>query len=200
MTAQLLSVLVVIYIAGLVGLRRARYTLFGYLWGAFGLAALGIMLAQLGEWNVALGRVEVSTLVRAFGWLGLEAAGRQGSSLVVPDPTGWSILNIGIECSTLVEAFVFIGLLMFYPRFAPVQRFQRLGVGLAAIYLINLVRMGVIIGMIMWLGKPWAALAHTVVARLVFFIGMIAIYWWLLTVPTLRIIRRDMEVTGRAVR
>jgi hypothetical protein len=51
--------------------------------------------------------------------------------------------------------------------------------------------------MIMGLGKDAAPLAHAVVARLVFFAGMIYVYWRLLTLPTLRIIRREMEVTGR---
>jgi exosortase family protein XrtG len=198
MTTQTLSLLAALYLAGLVLLRRARYTLIGYVWGAFGLAALGVIAAQLGGWNVLLGRVEVATLVRAGGWLGLAVGGLHGSSLIVPDPTGWSILNIGVECSTLIEAFVFVGLLLFYPRIPPVQRLLRLGIGLVAIYLINLVRLGVIVGMIMWLGKPAAPVAHAIVARLVFFVGMIAIYWWLLTLPTLRVIRRDMEVTGRA--
>jgi exosortase family protein XrtG len=199
MTTQTLSLLAVLYLAGLVALRRARYTLLGYLWAAFGFAALGILTSQVGQWNVALGRVEVATLVRAGGWLGLEAAGLQRSSLVVPDPTGWSILNIGLECSTLIEAFIFVGLLLFYPRFSGLQRLQRMGIGLASLYLLNLVRLAVIIGMIMLWGKPAAALAHAVVARLVFFVGMIAIYWWLLTRPTLGLIRREMEVTGRAV-
>ena len=197
MTPQILSLLTLAYLAGLVLLRRVRYSLTGYLWGAFGLTALGILAAQMGQWNVALGRVEVATLVRAGGWLGLEAAGLQGASLVVPDPTGWSVLSIGIECSTLVEAFIFIGLLLFYPRFSPGQRVLRLALGLAAIYLINLVRLAIIIGMIMGLGKDAAPLAHAVVARLVFFAGMIYVYWRLLTLPTLRIIRREMEVTGR---
>ncbi len=198
MTTQTLSLLAALYLAGLVLLRRARYTLIGYVWGAFGLAALGVIAAQVGQWNVMLGRLEVATLARAGGWLGLAVGGLHGSSLIVPDPTGWSILNIGVECSTLIEAFVFVGLLLFYPRIPPVQRLLRLGIGLVAIYLINLVRLGVIVGMIMWLGKPAAPVAHVIVARLVFFVGMIAIYWWLLTLPTLRVIRRDMEVTGRA--
>ena len=198
MTTQTLSLLAALYLAGLVLLRRARYTLIGYVWGAFGLAALGVIAAQVGQWNVMLGRLEVATLARAGGWLGLAVGGLHGSSLIVPDSTGWSILNIGVECSTLIEAFVFVGLLLFYPRIPPVQRLLRLGIGLVAIYLINLVRLGVIVGMIMWLGKPAAPVAHVIVARLVFFVGMIAIYWWLLTLPTLRVIRRDMEVTGRA--
>jgi exosortase family protein XrtG len=199
MTTQTLALLAVLYLAGLVTLRRVRYTLLGYLWGAFGFAALGILTSQMGQWNVALGRVEVATLVRAGSWLGLEAAGLQRSSLIIPDPTGWSILNIGLECSMLIEAFIFVGLLLFYPRFSGPRRLQRLGIGMVALFLLNLVRLGVIIGMIMLWGKPVAGLAHAVVARLVFFVGMIAIYWWLLTIPTLGIIRREMEVTGRAV-
>lgn len=199
MTAPVLSVLVGLYLVGLVVLRRARYTLVGYLWGAFGLAALGILIAQVGQWNVTLGQWEAASLVSAFGWLGLTVTGLQRSSVMIPDPTGWSILNIGIECSTLVEGFIFAGLLLFYPRFTAPQRAIRLGVGLVWTYLINLVRLLIIIGLIMWLGKPIAPLAHAIIGRLFFFAGMIFVYWRLLTLPTLQIVRREMEVTGRAV-
>ena len=70
--------------------------------------------------------------------------------------------------------------------------------GLAATYLINLARMFIIVAMIHWLGKSAAPLAHAVVGRLVFFAGIVIVYWQLLTLPTLRIVRRELEVTGRA--
>lgn len=180
-------------------LRKSRFGLIGYLWSAFGFAALGIMIAQIGQWNVALGRVEARTLMGLFGWMGLQIGGSDGASVIVPDPTGWSVLNIGVECSALIEAFIFAGLLMFYPRFSTGQRIGRLLIGLSATYLINLVRMAVILGMIHWLGKGAAPLAHAIVARLIFFLGIVVVYWNLLTLPTLRIVRRELEVTGRAV-
>ena len=199
MTTQLLSVLAALYIAGMVMLRKSRFGLFGYLGRAFGCTALGVMIAQVGQWNVGLGRVEARTLMTLFGWMGLQIGGSDGASVIVPDPTGWSVLNIGVECSALIEAFIFTGLLLFYPRVPAGQRIERLLIGLAATYLINLVRMAVIIAMIHWLGKEAASLAHAVVARLIFFLGIVVVYWYLLTLPTLHVVRRELEITGRAV-
>jgi exosortase/archaeosortase family protein len=121
------------------------------------------------------------------------------ATLLVPDPTGWSVLQIGLECSTLIEASVFAGLLLFYPRLPPRDRALRLGAGLGATFLINLARLAVIIGMVMILGKPAVPWAHAVVGRMVFFVGIVIVYWRMLTLPTLRLVRRDMEVSGRSV-
>jgi exosortase family protein XrtG len=121
------------------------------------------------------------------------------AELVVPDPTGWSILSIGIECSTLIEASVFAGLLLFYPRFPASDRLLRLLAGVGATFLINLARLAVIVGMVATLGKAAVPLAHTFVGRMVFFIGIVVVYWRMLTMPTLRLVRRDLEISGRAV-
>ncbi|MEK7324909.1 MAG: hypothetical protein AAB217_06585 [Chloroflexota bacterium] len=198
MTPPLLSALAALYIGGMMLLRQSRHSLIGFLWNAFGLTALGVMISQAGNWNVALGRVEAATLVNLFGRLGLQIGGSEQASIIVPDPTGWSVLNIGVECSALIEAFIFAGLMLFYPRFAPGQRVLRLLIGLAATYVINLLRMMIIIAMIHWLGKEAAPLAHAVVARLVFFAGVVIVYWFSLTLPTLVIVRRELEISGRS--
>ncbi|HLB49048.1 MAG TPA: hypothetical protein VJL59_18720 [Anaerolineales bacterium] len=195
---QILSALAALYIAGMVMLRKSRFSLIGYLWNAFGFTALGVIIAQVGQWNVALGRIEAATMIGLMGRLGLQIGGPDGASIIMPDPTGWSVLNIGVECSALIEAFIFTGLLLFYPRVPAGQRIERLLIGLAATYLINLVRMAVIIAMIHWLGKEAAPLAHAVVARLIFFVGIVVVYWYLLTLPTLHVVRRELEITGRA--
>ncbi|HLF01319.1 MAG TPA: hypothetical protein VI547_05050 [Anaerolineales bacterium] len=199
MTTQSISVLAAIYLVGMVILRQSRFGLIGYLWSAFGFTALGVLISQIGQWNVALGRVEAGHMVALFGWMGLQVGGSDRASIIVPDPTGWSVLNIGVECSALIEAFIFTGLLLFYPRFTTGERIQRLFLGLAATYLINLIRMAVIVGMIHWLGKEAAPIAHAIVARLIFFAGVVVVYWYLLTLPTLRVVRRELEVSGRAV-
>jgi hypothetical protein len=33
----------------------------------------------------------------------------------------------------------------------------------------------------------------------VFFVGIVFVYWRMLTLPTIRFVRRDLEVSGRAV-
>jgi exosortase family protein XrtG len=200
MTAEELTIIVALYLLGLVVLRRLKHALLGYLWSAFGLAAVLILMGQYGAWHDPLGAIQASTLATLSGWLGLplETLGR--ATLVVPDSSGWSVLSIGIECSTLIEASVFAGILLFYPRFSPRERLLRLTAGLGATILINMARLAVIVGMVATFGKSAVPLAHAVVGRLVFFLGIVVVYWRMLTMPTLKIVRRDLEVSGRAVK
>jgi len=199
MNFPLMALALAVYIVGLLALRRRRHGLIGYLWGAFGLAALLIMAGWVGGWNEPLGAIQANLLEIVWGWFGLAVSTLEGAELVVPDPTGWSVLAIGIECSTLIELSVFAGLLLFYPRFPPAERLRRLFGGLGATVIINLIRLSVIIGMVAALGKPAVPWAHAVVGRLVFFVGIVIVYWRMLTLPTIRFVRRDLEVTGRAV-
>ena len=199
MNYPLMALALAVYIIGLLALRHRRYSLTAYLWGAFGLAALLILAGWLGGWNEPLGAAQASLLEIFWGWFGLGLSTLNGAELVVPDPTGWSVLAIGIECSTLIELSVFAGLLLFYPRFPPAERLRRLIGGLAATVIINLIRLSVIIAMVAVLGKPAVPWAHALVGRMVFFVGIVFVYWRMLTLPTIRFVRRDLEVSGRAV-
>lgn len=197
MSPVLLSVFAGIYLVGLVLLRKARKGLLAYLWSAFGLAGILIFAGQIGNWNAPLGvfQAEILALISQLFGGGLRVLANGG--LVVPDPTGWSILQIGIECSALIELSIFLGLMMFYPRLPAGERLGRITLGALATIAINLLRLGIIVAMVAVLGEPAVPWAHAVVGRLVFFAGILFVYWRMLTLPTLAIIRRELEVTRR---
>ena len=197
MSPLALSIFSAVYLAGLLILRKARKGLIGYLWGAFGLAAIVIFAGQLGAWNEPLGTLQVWILVLISQLFGGPLQMVPGGGLVVPDPTGWSILQVGIECSALIEIAIFSGLMLFYPRFPASERLGRMAVGVAATILINLVRLAVIAAMVATFGKPVVPWAHAIVGRLVFFAGVLYLYWRMLTLPTLTLVRRELEVTRR---
>ncbi|MEW6568885.1 MAG: hypothetical protein AB1449_12115 [Chloroflexota bacterium] len=198
MSPTLLAAAVLIYLAGMVALRRFRSSLLGYVWLSFGLAAILVLAGQIGHWDEPLGQFQGQALMLMASVVGLRLGTLGSTALVVPDPSGWSILQIGIECSALIEGSVFAGLILFYPRLAPGERLARLLAGLSGTLAVNLVRLSVIVGLVAWIGKPVVPVAHAVVGRLVFFVGIVALYWWMLTLPTLRVVRRDLEVSGRA--
>ncbi len=197
MTAAVLSVFCAVYILGLLLLRKTRKGLIGYLWGAFGLSAILVFAGQIGAWNEPLGLFQAAVLVQVSNWIGGGLQIIQGGGLVVPDPTGWSILQVGIECSALIEMSIFVGLMLFYPRLSASERLGRIGVGVLATILINLARLAIIVVMVMTLGKPIVPWAHAIVGRLVFFVGILFLYWQMLTIPTLKLVRRELEVTQR---
>lgn len=197
MSPLILSVFCVIYLAGLLLLRKTRQGLVGYLWGAFGLAGILIFAGQIGNWNVPLGAFQADILAMISQFFGGGLRTIEGGGLVVPDPTGWSILQVGIECSALIEMSIFVGLMLFYPRLPTGERLARITTGVIATIAINLLRLGIIAAMVATLGKPIVPWAHAVVGRLVFFAGILFLYWKMLTLPTLAIVRRELEVTRR---
>jgi exosortase/archaeosortase family protein len=97
----------------------------------------------------------------------------------------------------LVEGAVFSGLMLFYPRFTRKERFLRLAAGLGGTFLVNTIRLALIVAVIVTLGKGAAPLAHTVLGRLVFFVGIVIIYWKLFTLPTLNLVRKDLSASMR---
>jgi exosortase family protein XrtG len=197
MSLVALSAFTAVYLAGLLLLRKARKGLIAYLWGAFGLAAILIFAGQIGGWNAPLGVFQAGILVYIGNLLGGGLQIIQGGGLVVPDPTGWSILQVGIECSALIEMSIFIGLMLFYPRLPTGDRLVRIGAGVLATIVINLIRLAIIVVMVATLGKPIVPWAHAIVGRLVFFVGILFLYWRMLTLPTLKMVRRELEVTQR---
>jgi exosortase family protein XrtG len=192
-----LSIFCAVYLAGLLLLRKARTGLIGYLWGAFGLATIIIFAGQIGGWSAPLGAVQAETLAFASQLFGGGLRTVADGGLVVPDPTGWSILQVGIECSALIEMSIFAGLMLFYPRLPAHERILRMIAGTLITLVINLARLAIISAMVSLLGKPVVPWAHAVVGRLVFFVGILYLYWKMLTLPTLAFVRRELEVTRR---
>lgn len=200
MTGELLQILTVIYIAGIAWLQRRHWSLTLYLWSAFGLAFLLIHFAVMQNWDLELASLEAQQLTQLMGAFGIQVQLVDRTMLMVPDATGWSGLRIGVESSTLIELSVLAGLLLFYPKQTARQRGAYLITGIAVTYMLNLLRLIIIIVMILIWGKPAVTLAHTVVGRLVYFGGVVMLYWFLMTKPTLRTVYDTMRQSGRLQR
>jgi len=198
-TWPLLQFLTALYIIGLIWLQRKRWRLSRYVWGAFGLTFLFIHLSLLQGWNEALAAVEAQHVQSIMAVLGARLQIFEATTLLVPDSTGWTGLQVGVECSTLIELSVFAGLVLFYPRFSLQTRWKSLLLGVIGTYLLNLLRLMIIAGMVTIWGKSVVVLAHAVIARVIYFGGIVLLYWFLLTRPTLIMVRRSIESSGRAV-
>jgi exosortase family protein XrtG len=195
-----LQVTIAVYVGGLIGLHSRKSHLLLYVWGAFGFAFVAIQLCLLQGWDVALSAAEAQHISTIVSPLGVSLTFLDSVTVLVPDPTGWSSLRFSIECSTLIELCTFVGLMLYYPRLSLRKRWTYLAVGGVGTYLLNLLRVLIIVSMIVVWGKPVVPIAHAVVGRLVYFVGVVALYWFLLTRPTLALVHRSIETTGRAVR
>jgi len=107
--------------------------------------------------------------------------------VVVQEP-GWTVVRVDLECSGLLEMAVLAGLLLFYPAWSAVKRVQLTLVGWLATYGANVVRIFSIIAILHFVGKRSIFIAHTIVGRVIFSVLVAALYWIILTRPTIRIL------------
>lgn len=178
-----------IYLFLLIYFRRYRQWLLYYLFGAFGLTMLITLPIEYLNWDYYLIGVESFQANLLGSLLGISGELLEnGRILLQTGQQGQSILKIGIECSGVLEAGVLIGLVAFYPVFRARSKFLKIVFGLAVTYLINILRLLIIIVVVAKFGTDYIFIAHAVIARLFFFSLAIALYWYILTKPTLKIV------------
>jgi exosortase/archaeosortase family protein len=71
-------------------------------------------------------------------------------------------------------------------------------VGFLATYVINLFRVLIIVGLINYFGTSWVFPAHAVFGRMFFFAGTVALYWYLVTRPTIGVVRDQLRARAEA--
>jgi exosortase family protein XrtG len=113
--------------------------------------------------------------------------------LVISQDIGWTMLQVTVESSGLLESGVIAGMLLFYPAWSIRKRLAFTLLALALTYVANIIRLMVIVGALHLMGKESLLVSHTIIGRAVFFIAVIIIYWFLLTRPTLRSVRKKLD-------
>jgi exosortase family protein XrtG len=192
MNIGLLAFLFVLWVGVLVFLRSNRIWLFYYLVGAVGVAYWIVYftrfvfpmeqpLAHSVAWMVNLLANSVGIQTRIF-----QNAPGVLLVLVIVQEIGWTVLNIGVESSGLLEMSALVSLISFYPGWTWQRRTMSVLGGLAATWLANILRMLLIVVMLHGLGKQALVLAHTYLGKLLFFLLTVGIYWYLVTLPTIR--------------
>lgn len=176
-------------------LRRYRIWILFYTVGTVGfiywLVLLGntwqleIRLAQSVAWTVHAISNSAAIPTRIF-----EGAPGVLLVLVVAQEVGWTALHVGVESSGMLEISVLVGLLLFYPGWSLTRRVGSALLGSAAIWLANILRMLLIVGMLNQLGKEALVLAHTYIGKMLFVLLAIAVFWFLITYPTVQGLRR----------
>jgi exosortase family protein XrtG len=187
--------LVVMWAAVTWALRHRRRWLLYYLVGALGfilLVVYGASLLGLDKLLESIEATQVAALSNAFG-IRLGVLG--GTGLAIPNHTGWAVFDIGVECSAILETSAILGLIGLYPRLTPLRRIVTLAIGLVATYELNLMRILIIVWIINYNGTGWVFPAHAVFGRMFFFLGTVLLYWYLVTRPTVSVVRRQLEPT-----
>lgn len=113
--------------------------------------------------------------------------------LVISQDIGWTMLQVTIESSGLLETGVIAGMLLFYPGWGGKKRIWFTVMAVVLTYLSNVIRLMVIVLTLHYMGKSSLLISHTIIGRAVFFALVVAIYWFLMTRPTLHTVRDKID-------
>lgn len=189
MTDRLLIVLISfpIWLALILVFRKHRQWLLYYLFASFGLTLMMVLTTEhfgLDQIMVNIGSFHTSLLAR---FLGIPNEILSNARIMLPaSEGGTTILKLGIECSAILEASILISLIFFYPAFRPRQKLLKIVFGLAVTYVINIVRMLIILYITFRYGSDAIYIAHALIARFFFFVAVITLYWYIITKPSIK--------------
>lgn len=182
---------ITLWVLALVFFRTYRIWLIYYALGTVGLALLLVYISQ----NLVPGQYafEAATAESAHyvaGMVGIptfvfEAVPNTILVLVIAQEVGWTALEVGVESSGLLEVAIFVGLVAFYLGWHWRRKLLFIAAGVAITFVANIARVLVIVLILHYWGKDWLLFAHTLVGKAVFFVLAIAIYWYLLTLPSI---------------
>jgi exosortase family protein XrtG len=190
--------LTILWAAATAMLWRTRRWLIFYITGAFGFILLVVYGASMLGLDKMLESFEASQVSAMGALIGVRLSVLGGSGLAIPGHTGWAVFDIGVECSAILEMSAIIGLVVFYPAFSPRRRAAAAAFGLVATYVINLFRVLLIVALINAFGTSWVFPAHAVFGRMFFFAGTVALYWYLVTRPTIGVVRDQLRARAEA--
>jgi len=172
---------------------RRRWWLSYYLVGSVAVVAALMSFFVLTGYDNYIMSVEAQSMAFVASLLGMSSQFLAPNAFIFPDPTGWSIFGIGLECSSIIEISVFVALLLFYPSYSWKTKFKYACIGVAATYLANVIRILTIVFIVSVFGKTSVYLAHAIVGKLVFFVLIVILYWYLLTKPTMKKVRDNIK-------
>ncbi len=191
------------YVLGLYFLRRHRRWLFYYVFGAFGFTLLVALLMRVSGLEEILTGAEVFQTNIVANLIGIPSEAMTLGRLKLEVDGGWSILQVNVECSAVLEMGALAGLLIFYPAFTVGQKIIKVTVGVVLTYLTNIARVLIILAIDYFFGINYVFVAHAAIGRIFFFVCVIAIFWYLITKPTVasigNFLQRGLRVTPQTL-
>ncbi len=189
MSTRFLIVLIClpIWLFLILAFRKQRQWLLYYLFGAFGFTLMAVLTAEYFGLDQILVNVASYHTYLIAKYLGINLELLSNARLIIQSVGGESvILKLGIECSAILEFSILIGLIFFYPVFRPSQKVLKIFFGLLITYVINIIRMLIIVYITYQYGSDMIYIAHALIARFFFFCAVIILYWYLISRPSVQ--------------
>lgn len=170
---------------------------FYYVWAAVGLCCLLVLLfhASLPEYRLEHYTCRILHYVLNYldivTWIFDHSPGAM--LVLIKVDSSWTTISMDIENSGLLEMCILFSLIFFYPVGSWHKRIPAALGGALGIYLINLLRLLLVIVLIHSGGRNISYIAHTFFGRLFFFLLAVALYWQLISRRSLVKIRRSSQ-------
>lgn len=178
-------VTVLIWITVLNWFKKNKMSFFSFLIGTLGsFTILMIFLLEPLEKAMGLGLIKILEVVGSLTHLFNVYPAY--SILSVKAYNGIVSMMINYECSGVIEILVYISLVAFFPFLSPLRRILAALGGILYIMAINILRIITITGIIKMCGIYSFNIAHTVIARALFFGLMVVLYYYVFTRVQLR--------------
>lgn len=176
--------LIIIWMYLLWVFERGKLEFFKFIVGSVGL--FFILLAATPYFKEPI----INFFTKALGFVGtktnlFEGYSKYGMFFINHNNTVMS-LYVDLECSGLIEMMVYVSLIMFYPVYKGFWKLWVIFVGMLSIFIFNMVRVLVIIGLIYKFGSPIYSIAHSIIGRLVFYAFIIILYYNVFTKKQLK--------------
>ncbi len=168
-----------------------------YIWAAVGCCCLLVLLFHASLVEYRLEQYTSLILHHILDYIGIvtHIFDRSPGTLLVliKIDSSWTTIAIDIENSGLLEICIIFSLIIFYPAHPWRKRVPLAFTGALGMYLINILRLILVIVLIHSGGRNMSFIAHTLFGRLFFFLFAVALYWQLLTRPSLEKIRARVK-------
>ena len=157
-------------------LKRAHLTAFYFIAGSVGSFFILIALADpYWVWFMTHAVINVVKLLgETFGWCHVMT---KYGIVYITNANNPVMMTIDYECSGIIESTAFLALVMFYPIYDRAAKVFYGWFGLIWIYLANVLRLLIVIGLVHFGGAGWYYWAHSFIGRLVFYALVIILYY-----------------------
>lgn len=182
-----------IYIIGIVYFRRRRAWLGYYLFASIGLTLIIVFGAQASGFADRIEYMVTWWTANIASWFGINSLFLGQNELMIADKAGWVVLRTTIECSALIETSVLLSLVLFYPAFTLRKKVWLLVAAIPITWITNLMRLLIITAMTAYIGRSAIFFGHAIVGRFFFLVATVALYWYILTMPTIKEVGENLE-------
>lgn len=167
---------IIIWIYMLSVLKRAKLTAFSFIIGSVGL--FFILMAMSTPYWIWFFTHAVINGVTWFGNLTkMSTSYVKYGFIYIINSMNPVTMTIDYECSGIIETMAYIALLAFYPMYSRKEKVFYLLFGMLWIYLANILRLAIVIIMVHFGGSTMFYLAHTIIARIIFYLLVIGLYY-----------------------